>query len=87
MHYDFKIEYEKEKENVVTNVLSRREETNEEIEGKIEVNVKQLVALSLPLPNWLEAIKEKVESSMEIQQILKKLEKVKLWYHGKIRMG
>lgn len=48
--YDFKIPYKKEKENVVVDVLSKRHECVEEIEGF-------LALISFPNPNWLEELK------------------------------
>jgi hypothetical protein len=60
--YDFVIEYKRGLENSAADGLSRREEGG------------QLSALSSPLPQWIEPIKEEVAREPELQQLVKRIQ-------------
>lgn len=59
MGYDFVIEYKRGSENLVVDALSRREEKGE------------LVAISQPVPRWLELIREEVQTQPQLQRLAK----------------
>ena len=56
MGYDFVIEYKRGSENLVVDALSRREEKGE------------LVAISQPVPRWLELIRKEVQTQPQLQR-------------------
>ncbi|KAI5316983.1 hypothetical protein L3X38_036690 [Prunus dulcis] len=61
MGYDFTIEYKKGKENLVADALSRR-------------NASGVAAISTPVPNWLDPIKDEVQSNQTMQELVDKCE-------------
>lgn len=61
MGYDFTIEYKKGKENLVADALSRR-------------NASGVAAISTPVPNWLDPIKDEVQSNQTMQELVGKCE-------------
>lgn len=63
LSYDFVIQYKKGEENVVADVLSRKEE----IEGKAE---SLLTMISFPNPEWLEELKNSYEQSLELTIVI-----------------
>ncbi|KAA8549803.1 hypothetical protein F0562_001487 [Nyssa sinensis] len=66
MGFDFIIQYKKGKENVVADALSRR--------GENDGETGELVALSHPIPNWVEAIKEEVTSNLTLKELVQRVE-------------
>ncbi|KAA8548911.1 hypothetical protein F0562_000595 [Nyssa sinensis] len=66
MGFDFIIEYKKGKENVVADALSRR--------GENDGETGELTALSHPIPNWVEAIKEEVTSNPTLKELVQRVE-------------
>jgi hypothetical protein len=56
--YDYDIEYKRGKENLVADALSRVEEP------------KTLMAISHPVPYWLEPIQEEIQSNPELQALV-----------------
>jgi hypothetical protein len=80
MGFDFSIEYKKGKENIVADALSRRDEKLKDAQAvqstfaaTEEKGVAELIALSSPIPNWLEVIKDEVGKSPELQELVKKI--------------
>lgn len=65
--FDFVIVYKKGKENVVADALSRRD--------VVEANAKkgELSAFSQPVPNWIEAVKQEVELSSNLQALVQRI--------------
>lgn len=68
------IEYKKGKENIVADALSWRDEKPSQSALAQEMNEKEemegeLVALSSPMPNRLEVIKEEMGKNPEIQDL------------------
>ena len=59
MGYDFHVEYRKGAENLVVDALSIKEE-------KVE-----LVAISTPIPRWLDTIKEEALTNSKLQHLVK----------------
>ncbi|KAL9427055.1 hypothetical protein AB3S75_033777 [Citrus x aurantiifolia] len=66
MRLDFIIEYKKGKENVMGDFLLRREEIGEAID---EESGGRLTAITQHVPNWVEAIKQEIESSVALQEL------------------
>ena len=64
MGLDFSIEYKKGSENKVADALSRRTEEGEE---------KQLLALSSPVPHWVDSIREDQQSHPQVQQLIQRV--------------
>jgi hypothetical protein len=62
MGYDFTIEYKKGATNSAADSLSRREETG------------TLTAISIPIPHWVEPIKEEVAQDTELQGLIKRIQ-------------
>ncbi|TXG56784.1 hypothetical protein EZV62_018097 [Acer yangbiense] len=59
---DFVAEYKSGRENVVADSLSRRHDK--------EDNNREIYAFSQPLPKWIEAIKEEIQSNSELQKLV-----------------
>lgn len=59
MGFDFVVKYRRGKESIVADAVSRREE-NKEHKGEI-------VALSGPIPNWVESINEEIQTNPTLQ--------------------
>lgn len=70
MGFDFIIEYKKGKENIVADFLSRREQTWEA--NDVESGGR-LAAITQPVPNWVEAIKQEIESSVVLQELFQRI--------------
>ncbi|KAJ8754363.1 hypothetical protein K2173_002814 [Erythroxylum novogranatense] len=66
MGFDLVIKYKGGKENVVADALSRRDE-QEDREGEIS-------AISCPIPNWVDSIKEEVQSLPDLQEKVKQVQ-------------
>lgn len=64
--YDFEVEYKKGRENKAADALSRKEE-----EGIP-------MALSKPIPTWIETVQTEYESNSALQELVKKFEKGEL---------
>ena len=62
MGYDFQVEYRKGTENQVADTFLRREENAE------------FVAISTPVPRWLDTIKEEVQTNPKLQHIVKRVQ-------------
>lgn len=65
MGFDFLVEYKRGTKNTVADALSRRDE-KKEVPGENH-------AISKPLPNWVEAIKEKIQFKTSLQQLLQRV--------------
>lgn len=61
MGFDFSIEYEKGKENIVTDALSRKEENDE----------ATFAAISQPILNYMEAIREETAKNSILVNLCK----------------
>ena len=59
MGYDFQVKYRKGAENLVADAFSRKEEKAE------------FVAISTPVPRWLDTIKEEVLTNSKLQHLVK----------------
>ena len=62
MGFDFIIKYKRGKENIVANTLSLRED--------MAANSGNLLAISRPIPNWVEAIKEEIQTNPTLKRLL-----------------
>jgi hypothetical protein len=65
MGFNFKIEYKKGSENKVANALSRRDEVPEK---------GTLVAILSPIPQWVEAVREAQQSTIEVPKIIQRVQ-------------
>lgn len=74
MGYDFTIEYKKGKENLVADALSRR-------------NASVVAAISTHVPNWLDPIKDEVQSNQTMQELVDKCEQGEVVGPGNLRMA
>jgi hypothetical protein len=64
--YDFVVEFRAGRENLVVVVLSRQEDTTEKV---------TLWAISKPLVNWVDQLKDSYKTNSEFQDILQQLDK------------
>ncbi|GMY12559.1 hypothetical protein FCV25MIE_07798 [Fagus crenata] len=65
MGFDFSIEYKRGSENKVADALSRRDEGTKE---------EQLLALSSPIPHWVDAIREEQQSRSQLKQLVQRVQ-------------
>lgn len=84
--FDFTIEYKQEVQNRVADALFRRDSIEESPCHKVEVE-PVLVALSSPIPLWLEEIKEAYKSNAKVQELLQRFQNSKLCQHWALTNG
>lgn len=65
MGYSFTIEYKGGKENIVADALSRRED-DEQVGGHV-------LAISCPIPNWIDPIKEEIMADPDLQKKIQQI--------------
>lgn len=60
MGFDFKVEYKSGRENVATDILSK----------KYEEDPKELYAISQVVQNWLDIVKEEIQSNTDLRALV-----------------
>ena len=74
MDFDFSIEYKWSCDNKVADVLSQQNEGSNEITDDNEIeNTTDLMAITMPIPNWLDAVRTEQSTNDLVMDLLHKV--------------